>query len=289
VSGEKKLVGDMSFELAGANAPDDLPCRYGASKLMCRGPRRALEQPYVAFLGGSETYGKFVSQPFVALAEHDLGINCVNLGSANAGLDTFVQDLDILRITQAARLTVIQVLGAQNLSNRYYRVHPRRNDRFLAASPMLSTIYPQVDFTEFHFNKHLLGTLKMASPERFSIVRYELQQAWLSRMRLLISALNGQAILLWLRYDEEDISGTGLGPEPLLVDRQMLDSLRPDVIGITEIRVAPAGKTGELADMQFGPMQAPAAEHLIGPAMHRDIAVQVQAAIRPEIQKKARQ
>lgn len=278
----------MSFELTGANAPDDLPCRYGASKLMCRGPRRTLEQPYVAFIGGSETYGKFVRQPFVALAEDELGINCVNLGSVNAGLDAFVQDPDIIRISRAASLTVIQVLGAQNLSNRYYRVHPRRNDRFLAASTMLSTIYREVDFTEFHFNKHLLGTLKMLSPEKFSIVQEELQQAWLSRMRLLISALDGQAILLWLRYGDEDISNTGLGPEPLLVDRTMLDVLRPDVIGITEIRVAPANKTGELSEMQFGPLQAPAAEHLIGPNVHRDIATQLLSVLRPEIQKKAR-
>ena len=282
------MVGDMSFELTGANAPDDLPCRYGTSKLMCRGPRRTLDKPYVAFLGGSETYGKYVSQPFVALAEPDLGIDCVNLGSVNAGLDAFVQDPDILGIAQSARLTVIQVLGAQNLSNRLYRVHPRRNDRFLAASTMLSTIYRDVDFTEFHFNKHLLSTLKMLSPERFSIVQEELQQAWLNRMRLLISALDGRAVLLWLRYDEDGVSNSGLGPEPFLVDQEMLDMLRSEVIGITEIRVAPAGKTGELADMQFGPMQAPAAEHLIGPAAHRDIAIQLQSVIRPEIDQKAR-
>ena len=64
----------------------------------------------------------------------------------------------------------------------------------------------------------------------------------------------------------------------------MLEALRSEVIGIAEIRVVPAGKAGELADMQFGPMQAPAAEHLIGPAMHRDIAIQVQSALRGAIQ-----
>ena len=36
-----------------------------------------------------------------------------------------------------ARLTVLQVTGAQNMSNRFYSVHPRRNDRFLKASPLL--------------------------------------------------------------------------------------------------------------------------------------------------------
>ncbi len=282
MSGELKLVGDMSFELTGAGAPDDLPCRYGASKLMCRGPRRALDKPYVAFLGGSETYGKFVNQPFVALTESNLGMNCVNLGAVNAGLDAFARDPEIVAIAQGAQMTVIQVFGAQNLSNRYYRVHPRRNDRFLTASPLLSTIYRDVDFTEFHFNKHLLGRLHALSPERFAIVHEELQQAWLSRMRLLVRELSGQVQLLWLRYSVEDgcASCAKLGPEPLLVKREMLEDLRDDVLGIIEIPVRPAGKTGELAQMHFGPMQTPSAEYLIGPDTHREIARQMHRAIR---------
>lgn len=269
-SGERKLVGDMSFELPGAGAPEDLLCRYGASKLMCRGPRRKLDRPYVAFLGGSETYGKFVEQPFAAQVERAVGLTCVNLGSANSGLDAYVQDPDILRIASDAQLTVIQVMGAQNLSNRYYRVHPRRNDRFLAASPLLATIYRNVDFTEFHFNKHLLSSLKAASSERFLIVQEELQQAWLGRMRLLLGALRRKPLLLWLRYDQDPTEP--LGTEPLLVQRAMLEELRPDIEDIVELPVQATGESDELERMRFGPMQAPAAAHMIGPATHHEIA-----------------
>lgn len=276
--GERKLVGDMSFELPGAGAPEELICRYGASKLMCRGPRRNLDRPYVAFLGGSETYGKFVDQPFVALIEQIMGQPCVNLGGANSGLDAYVQDPDILGIATEAQLTVIQVMGAQNLSNRYYRVHPRRNDRFLAASPLLGAIYCEVDFTEFHFNKHLLGTLKRNSPERFVIVQDELQQAWLGRMRLLLGLLVRKPLLLWLRYGAEP--SAPLGSEPLLVSRAMLDELRPDLEGIVEVPVAHTGASDELGEMRFGPMQAPAAAHMIGPAMHRIIADQLAGVVR---------
>ncbi len=36
-------------------------------------------------------------------------------------------------------------MGAQNLSNRFYAVHPRRNDRFLRASTLMKTIFREVD------------------------------------------------------------------------------------------------------------------------------------------------
>jgi hypothetical protein len=267
----------MSIELPGAGAPEDLLCRYGSSKLLCRGPRRKLDKPYVAFLGGNETFGKFVERPFVDLVEQSLGQSCINLGCANSGLDSYVHDQDILGIADKAQLTVIQVLGAQNLSNRFYRVHPRRNDRFLAASSTLEAIYRGVDFTEYHFNKHMLGSLQETSPQRFHIVQEELQQAWLARMRLLFRALSQKPLLLWLRYEADPLAS--LGAEPLLIESAMLDKLRPDTAGIVEVAVQCTGETDELDGMQVGPMQAPAAAHMIGPATHRVIADQISSAI----------
>lgn len=258
--------------MPGADAPDEMLCRYGASKLRFRGPRREMEEPFFAFVGGSETFGKFVSRPFTALLEESSGRRCVNFGCVNAGLDTFLQAPDILRLAGQAELTVVQVLGAQNLSNRFYRVHPRRNDRFLAASPMLTALYHEVDFTEIHFNKHLLRTLHGVSPARFATVRAELRQVWLGRMRRLAQALGRRPLLLWLRYRDAAEQPDGFGGKPLLVDRAMLKALKPDLRGIVEIPVRVAGQTGEMGEMRFGPMQAPAAAHMIGPQAHREIA-----------------
>jgi uncharacterized protein DUF6473 len=273
-----ELVGKMSFELPGAGVPEDLLCQYGTSKVMCRGPSRSLKEPYVAFLGGSETFGRFVDQPFVAQVEQALGWSCVNLGSANAGLDAYVQDPDLLRIAGDARLTVVQVMGAQNLSNKYYRVHPRRNDRFLAPSSLLASIYGDVDFTEFHFNKHLLNTLNFESTRRFQVVVSELQDIWLARMRLLLGAFPKKPLLLWLRYQPE--GNEALGTEPLLIDPSLLDRLSPDIEGVVEVAVERTGGSEELDRMRFGPMQAPAASNMIGPATHRLIATRVTAALR---------
>jgi hypothetical protein len=42
----------MTYDALGVGALDYLPCRYGTSKLLFRGPRRPLKDPYLVFMGG---------------------------------------------------------------------------------------------------------------------------------------------------------------------------------------------------------------------------------------------
>lgn len=281
----KIAVALMSYEGKSARAPDETSCRYGASRLQCRGPLRAPEADYLVFMGGAETYGRFVADPFVSLVERDLGRDCVNLGCVNGGLEAYLQDDDLLTMARGADLAVIQVSGAQNLSNRFYRVHPRRNDRFLNATPELRALFPDVDFTEFHFNNHLLGSLYRRSPERFQTVRAVLEQTWLLRMRTLIQSIGVPVMLLWLRYDQHNASHSlaSYGEKPRLVRRDMLDALALDCAGLVEIHVAASGAAGETADMRCTPLELPGAGQLIGPAMHRIIADRLlaESALRP--------
>jgi hypothetical protein len=59
-------------------------------------------------------------------------VEAANLGLVNAGIDVFINEPMIQDFCAGAVVTVIQVLGAANMSNRFYAVHPRRNDRFPA-------------------------------------------------------------------------------------------------------------------------------------------------------------
>ena len=113
------------------------PCRYGMSRIMFRGPKRRLDNPYFACIGGTETYGKFIDRPFPALIEKDIGRHCVNFGCVNGGVDAFVNDLTIMAACHKSDLTVVQVMGANFLSHRFYSVHLWCNDRFLRASTVL--------------------------------------------------------------------------------------------------------------------------------------------------------
>lgn len=272
----------MTYEKLGGDALDYMPCRYGQSKLLFRGPKRKLNAPYVAMIGGTETYGKFVETSFPALTESMLNRPVVNLGCVNAGLDVFVQDHTITAMCAGAAATVVQVTGAQNLSNRFYAVHPRRNDRFLRASSLLKTIYQEVDFTEFHFTRHLLSALRRASADRFALVEQELREAWTARLKTLVSQIDGPVILLWLsgHAPEHPETDTADGADPLFVDRAMLDEVAPFVNEVVEIVVTPDEIAAGFTDLAFTEFEVPAARGLLGPLAHARAAAALDAALR---------
>ncbi|MGB8814589.1 MAG: DUF6473 family protein [Paracoccaceae bacterium] len=264
----------MAYAYPGEGALDYYPCRYGKSKLLFRGPRRDLERDYVAVLGGTETYGKFVPVPYPALVEQATGIRMVNLGCVNAGLDVYVNEPVVLDIAAKARATVVQIVGAQNLTNRFYAVHPRRNDRFLRASNLLRTVFRDVDFTEFHFTRHMLQALQTVSPERFEVVAEELRAAWVARMIGLLERIPGKTVLMWLA-DHTPFAPGGqpdLVMDPILVDSEMIAAVRPYATEYLEVVSSPQARAMGVDGMAFAPMDEPAALGIPGVAVHAEVA-----------------
>ncbi len=271
----------MAYVFPGEGSLDYFPCRYGSSRVLFRGPRRDIERAYVAVLGGTETYGKFVPVPFPDLIERELGLPVANLGCMNAGPDVFLNEIAVTQIAAQASVTVVQILGAQNLSNRYYAVHPRRNDRFLGATPLLRAIYPRVDFTEFNFTRHMLMSLQSASTDKFEVLAEELRAAWVTRMKLLLSRLGRRVILLWVS-DQPPPSPTrrvDLARNPLLIDSEMIHTIRAPVAAYVEAVFSPEALSQGVDGMAFAPMEAPAAAGLPGPAAHREVADLLMPAI----------
>ena len=270
----------MTYENLGQGALDYFPCRYGKSKLLFRGPRKKMAGEFVTMIGGTETYGKFIEKPFSVLVNELTGVECVNFGCVNAGVDVFSNEPTVIEACAKARVTVIQVVGAQNMSNRFYAVHPRRNDRFLRASALLKTIFRDVDFTDFSFTKHLLSTLQNLSEERFSVVRDELKAAWIARMKLLLNKVEGKTILLWFadRTPEGLSSPDGLGRDPLFVDRAMIEAIRPIVTEVVEVVPSTETLAKGTVGMLYSEMEEPAAHEMMGVAAHEQVA---QALIAP--------
>jgi hypothetical protein len=238
------------------------PCRYQGSRLLFRGPPSPLDGRHVAVLGGSETLGRRIAEPWPALLEGALGVPCANLAQWNGSVEAFLHDTLIPKACADAALTVIALTGAGNVSNRLYSVHPRRNDRFLRASPQLRRLYPEVDFAEICFTRHLLMALRAASEERFEVVREELRTAWLARMRTFLDRIGRDVVILWfapqLPPSEEPGEEGPLGRDPLFVSRRMVDALRPLVRAVVVAPPAPPGETAEEA-------QARAAAALVRP------------------------
>lgn len=261
------------------------PCRYGMSRILFRGPKRRLDTPYVAFVGGTETFGKFIDRPFPALIEREIGRTCVNFGTVNGGVDAFVNDPTIMAACHDAQLTVVQIMGANFLSNRFYSVHPRRNDRFLRASTVLQAIYSDVDFSDFTFTRHMLGRLLELSPERFDIVVHELREAWIARMRNMLGQIGPKSVLLWFGREEMsndpwNMSARPLQADPLFITESMINELRPMVLDVITVTPSEIALRQGTKGMYFSGVQEKAASEMLGVACHSEVSSALVPTIR---------
>ncbi len=257
-------------ELSQVPSLDYALCRYGASKLVFRGPKKGTTRPYMAFIGGTEFYGKFVRRPIPALVEEQLGIPCLNLGCTNAGVDVFSKDPTIIDLANGAQVAVVQITGAQNLTNRFYKVHPRRNDRFVAPSELLRAVFPEVDFTTVHFTRHALQELARVSPTRFRVLIDELKSAWLSRMIELLNKISVPTVLFWMGVKPLDEEQPDTTRNPLFVDRTMIDRLSSKVDQIIECVVSEDVKDEASSSLHYTKHEETAARHMFGAFAHKE-------------------
>ena len=265
----------MSYAQLGSSALDYQPCQYPGSPMTFRGPKTDMDGGFILCLGGSETFGKFSSDPFPGRLGDRLGRRVINMGAMNAGVDLFLHDGAVKSALRQADAVVLQVPGAANMSNRFFTVHARRNDRFLKASTMLRTIFREVDFTEFHFTRHMLSALKLRSPERFDVVVEELRTAWVARMSQIIRRTEVPVHLLWLSHrapSDELPQGGDLGYDPLFVTATMLDDVTPLADSLTVTVWKDGGQPPHLRGLAFGKGEEAAAHVMPGPADHETVS-----------------
>ncbi|MBL4626939.1 MAG: hypothetical protein JKY00_02675 [Roseicyclus sp.] len=259
----------MSFEQRGRMPLDYQPAALPGSVLRFRGPLATKSGPAVVCIGGSETFGRFVDAPFPTQLDAALPMPVLNLGVINAGLDVISNDPAITAALGNADAVILQITSAHNMTNRFYTVHPRRNDRFVSASTMLRTIYPQVDFTEFHFTRHLLKHLRSASEDRFEIIRTELEAAWVARMRKFLSQIVAPVHLLWLSNRAPDApEDANLMQDPLFVTPAMLELAKADAATLTIAATGGGDGASDLKGKYFGPKEEAVARLLPGPKLH---------------------
>ncbi|WP_246097305.1 DUF6473 family protein [Ruegeria faecimaris] len=262
----------MSYHQAGSGRLEHDVCQYGESRLWFRGPMRSLEKSFVACAGGTETFGRFVEQPFAAVLEERLDRRCLNFGSLFCGVDALCDDTELRGLLNQAELCVVQLSDILGQSNRFYRVHPRRNDRFLAPTEDLKSLYPEIDFADVHFVHHLMILLQGRNDARFEVIAEELRRNWIDRIGGLVEALEAPVVLLNLQVLREAESDQPKHGADIRITPQMIEALRPLSAEIVEVTVSVSGQSDELEDMLFGTLQQPMAEYMIGPAAHRSIA-----------------
>lgn len=214
--------------------------RFGRSRQVFRGPKPELKGKYLSFLGASHTFGRFSDTPFPAIVQAETGLPCLNLGTDGAGPGFFVSDPEILRTASQSQVCVIQVMSARNMSNRMYSVRPRRNNRIHAVSDLLKGIYPDVDFDKFVFTRVMIDHLREVDPLRFRLVENEMKNAWMARMRSLLTLIETRKILFWFSErapegEDPDVVEPGNMKYPYFVDRAMVDAVRPGADAYVEL------------------------------------------------------
>jgi len=279
VVGEVEIRCDMEHDRFKRGALEYYFYSFGKSKTRFRGPRQKIGGDYNVFLGASETFGKFIPKTYPQILEGVLGRTCINFAAHNAGVEMYLRDPSVLLACADARVTVVAVTGAHNISNRFYSVHPRHNDRFVRASDMLKMLYRDVEFTDIHYTRHLLANLRKSDEMKYGLVLTELRAAWTARMKTLLEMIDGKTILLWMSehvpaQEDEDICGA----DPLFVDQSMLDQLSPLVTKVVEC-VVPRPENA-LVGMVFDEADRAMAENLPGTALHQAAAIALEPVLR---------
>jgi hypothetical protein len=253
-------------------------CQYGTCRLRFRGPKRGTGRPYLAVLGGSATLGRFVPEPFPLLLEEWLGAPVLNLGQPNAGPDVFLGAPDLFGILARASAVIVQLPGALNLSNPFYSVHPRRNDRVTLIRPALRKLFPEVDFADITFTRHLAQHLRRRDAARFRTVEAALQRAWDERMATLLSHVTGPVTLLWAASAAPGSDGADA------VTPAMIARLAGRAEGYVEVVTEAGTDTGaDLAGLVFRPEDRAAAAQLPGAEAHRLIARALRPIVAPQL------
>lgn len=216
--------------------------RLGGSPLAFRAQPEVEGRADCAVLGSDMSFGRFVTSPWPQELAQAAGISLRNLAVPQTGPEAWLADDVLMGLAVRARMQLVELPGCQRLSNRYYQVHPRRNDRVVQISASLQALYPELDFADYIFVGHLLRSLKSTCCDRFQRVAAALRQAWLDRMGALLGDLPGPVVLLWLRpqagtQQEERV--------PLTAD--LVQVLQHRVRATLEVPYGPVAVSGGLA------------------------------------------
>ena len=266
----------MSFDSTGLNRIDYELCQYEGSRARFRGPKTDIDQRYIAFLGATETFGKFVEDPFPKLLAELLPAQPLNLGMINGGVDAILGDASVMDMAKNAEVRIVQVVGALNQTNHYFKVRPRRNDRFVAPREPLKRMFPEIDFAEFHFTKAMLKALHSCSDKRFRMLCDELQKTWMSSMLELLDQLGDKTILLWFSSIRPPANAVRDPRDPMLIDEQMIAQLKSKAAAYVECVPGAQAAERDTKALRGTLMSPEAIRQLMGPVAHVQAAQALQ-------------
>ena len=133
------------------------------------------------------------------MLEREMGMPILNLGAQHSGAGFYIEDDAIHEIIESAQVVFVEAPSVVNQSNPFYRVHPRRNDRFVTALGPLHDLFPEADFVECHFTKHLITKLITIDSVRADIVFRTLQDEWVRNLTIMCVRWRAKTVVHWYK------------------------------------------------------------------------------------------
>ncbi|MGB0798430.1 MAG: DUF6473 family protein, partial [Planktomarina sp.] len=181
----------------------------------------------------------------------------------NSGLDFYLSSDKMIEMVNHARSAVIELPGAAHQSNPFFSVHPRRNDRVIRVSDALIDLFPNVDFVDIHFIRHLMVTLSTADHVAFQVVCDALRSTWQAKIAALLSKIQIPVHLICLKLEG--------GPDPWLIDNRLLATVGAHVdVFIRSEHEGGAGKDDARAFAETPSLTA--GPFMLGRQMHEKVA-----------------
>jgi Domain of unknown function (DUF6473) len=218
---------------------------------------------YFACIGAAQTFGCLVAEPWPSLLARQLGLPVLNLGIAGAGPARFRRE-PLQALLAGARFVVVQVMSGRSADNSRFagggseRVRTADGRELGADAAWREVLHRDLAGRRQPLVRGVCNRL-LATFGRRHVRRLvaETQADWRQQYQTLLAATAPPKLLLWFsrRRPEHTPRYHSLaalfGEFPQLVDRAMVESLRPLVQGYVEC-VTARGSPELLRDRRTG-------------------------------------
>lgn len=200
----------------------DLYKIHGITNTSFRGPAVDRSKPYVACLGAAQTFGRFAPRPYPAILAERFGFQFLNLGVGAAG-PLWFQAPQYIDLANNSKFVILLVLSGRSESNSLFDNHESGGLMGVRKS----------DNRLMRFEEFIVELMETDSRDRVIEIIQETRASYVSNMITLMQRIYRPKVLFWFskrtpEYGERFGSAWELlGDFPQLVNRKMIDMLRP--------------------------------------------------------------
>jgi glycosyltransferase involved in cell wall biosynthesis len=196
---EDKEIIDYDYQLLPGS--DAIPHPNGEVYYRGPAPSNLTEGGYLACIGGAQTLGRFVTQPYSDQLGKTLGLETLNLGHGGGKPRYFLECPGILEHLNKAALVVVQIPSARGGETSFFKPVSIKN-------AVLQNKRPGYSKSPRFADKAYKEFLENESPELVAQLQSEIRENWMEEMTQLLTAIQVPKVLLWFSTRTPD-TGSG--------------------------------------------------------------------------------